>query len=206
MTLQKIKQKVHDGFTLLEMIVVVGIIGILLLVAVPAISNYYTNSRLNSANSDAKVLFNSMQTVMQEYEFSERSAKESFFYGTAKTGDLFMVGKNGSIEKYYINATDATTANFTTADKIGAGTNPASATVGGRLIRLYPDYKTTSWCIYVKDYRVLGVVAASASDSHFVGGYPLKAAVKNDTSVIGTSTIGNLSVSTMKAYCTRAWA
>ncbi len=69
------------GFTLLEMIVVIGIIGILSAVFVPALSGYLTRSRLNTANADAKVIFNSMQTICQELEFSERSSDMTTFYG-----------------------------------------------------------------------------------------------------------------------------
>jgi len=69
------------GFTLLEMIIVIGIIGILSAVFVPAISGYLTRSRLNTANADAKVIFNSMQTICQELEFSERSSDMTTFYG-----------------------------------------------------------------------------------------------------------------------------
>ena len=58
------KQRV-SGFTLLEMVVVIAIISILLAVLVPTVRNYLTRSRLHTANSQAKVLFNSMQTIMQ---------------------------------------------------------------------------------------------------------------------------------------------
>ncbi|MBQ8920627.1 MAG: prepilin-type N-terminal cleavage/methylation domain-containing protein [Oscillospiraceae bacterium] len=203
MSLKKVKQKVHQGFTLLEMIVVVAIIGILLLVAVPAVTGYYTNSRLNSANSDAKVVFNSLQTIMQEYEFAERSADESFFYGSSKTGTLLLMGDQGLIKKAYVGSA---TSNFASDAEIGAGSNPASATIGGRLIRLYPDYKTTAWCAYIENYRVYGVVAASASDSHYIGGYPLKAQFKDDADVTGSTTIANVDVSIMQGYKARAWS
>ena len=43
-----------SGFTLIEMIIVMGIIGILLAVLVPAMNGYITRSRLNTANANAK--------------------------------------------------------------------------------------------------------------------------------------------------------
>lgn len=193
MNLKKLKQKVHKGFTLLEMIVVIGIIGVLLLVAVPAVANYYTNSRLNSANSDAKVLFNSMQTIMQEYEFSERGAQDSFFYGTAKGGKLFMKGNAGEINAVSINGTAKALSDFNVGgrDRLGTTDSPDPATVGGRLVRLFPDYKETAWCVYIEDYKVKGVLCATANDSVYVGGYPVKADEKSDPDLLkGKKDIG----------------
>ena len=201
MNFRKIKERVHDGFTLIEMMVVIAIISILLITLVPAMYNYYTNSRLNSANSEAKVLFNSMQTIMQEYEFAERAADESFFYGAAKSGTLTVKGENGQITEAYVNGSA-----FPADAALGADAAPAPATLGGRLIRLYPDYADTAWAVYAENYTVRGVVVATTGTSDYVGAYPLKATAKNDANVIGGSSVSDVSPADMAAYAARAWS
>lgn len=46
----------ESGFTLLELMIVVGIIGVLVAIAIPAFSEYRGNAREASAHSDAKNL------------------------------------------------------------------------------------------------------------------------------------------------------
>ena len=77
----KTKQKALRGFTLLEMIIVLAIIAIIAGVFVPAVNRYITRSRLNASNADARVVFNSLQTICQEIEFADRTRDVSELYG-----------------------------------------------------------------------------------------------------------------------------
>ena len=76
------QHKVH-GFTLIELMVVVGIIGVLSAVLIPSMNAYYTRSRIKTTNSNAKVLFNAAQTLAQEYQFRERSISDHSFNSTS---------------------------------------------------------------------------------------------------------------------------
>ena len=91
------RRQAVSGFTLLEIVIVMGIITILLTVLIPTMRTYMTKSRLNTANSNAKVIFNSLQTIMQEYEFEERGEDTSMFYGNGKTGNIQFYCINGNI-------------------------------------------------------------------------------------------------------------
>ena len=61
------KQHKVKGFTLIELMVVIGIIGVLSAVLIPSMNAYYTRSRIKTTNSNAKILFNAAQTAAQEF-------------------------------------------------------------------------------------------------------------------------------------------
>ena len=212
---RKLKERVHSGFTLLEIMVVVGIIAGLTAVLVPTMTNYLTRSRLNTANSNAKVIFNSLQTIMQEYEFMDRSEPESLFYGTDNGGNIQLYCVNGNIQTSGTVVQDSSGGGVTVsaADLGATATSAGSGTLGGRMRRLYSDYESMSWCALIKDYSVMGVLCASSTSTHYIGGYPIQITEKD----LGDITAGRVTLrntvqsssigenSPLGIYCKKAW-
>lgn len=60
------------GFTLIELIVVIAIIGVLCGVLVPNGIGWIRDSKIKTCNSEAKTVFNTAVTVLQDYQLEGR--------------------------------------------------------------------------------------------------------------------------------------
>lgn len=56
------------GFTLLELVVVIVIIGVLAAILIPTMMSYIKKAKLKSANSNAKIVFNTVNTVVTDMQ------------------------------------------------------------------------------------------------------------------------------------------
>lgn len=70
------KQNGKKGFTLVELVVVIAIIGILSAILIPTMLNYYRDAKIKTANSTAHQIKNIISTFMAEMEIQHVGMKQ----------------------------------------------------------------------------------------------------------------------------------
>lgn len=150
----KKKFKSAKGFTLIEMIIALGIIGVLLLVMLPAWSHYIQRSNTRTANNKAKVIFNAAQTQCIKQENIERTMTTGQYMGS---GDFYFYWHNG-------------TGTSSTDGSSYGGDAEENAKFARAINNLYGDQGT--YKVFISNYRVRAVVFAKTDNDRYVGAYP----------------------------------
>lgn len=160
--------KNKKGFTLIEILSVIVILGIIMIIAVPAVSNYLITSRKSSYMSDIKAY---LETVRGEYEMK--------YYGDFLRHDEIMIvpvelvdiEQGGSDEtpfgrilynkSYVVIVPERETyqfyANFVDSAGYGVRMLPGNALVRDNLVKFELNEEIPDWNIYSSSYEVFGI-------------------------------------------------
>ncbi|MDE6729575.1 MAG: prepilin-type N-terminal cleavage/methylation domain-containing protein [Oscillospiraceae bacterium] len=158
---QKINHPRLKGFTLIELIIVIAIIGILAGILAPTMSTYYMKSRIKSANANAKMVYNAAQTAVQKYISRDRTALAAEKSNFNETILISYNGTNQSIN--WVSGFSAPNTAATAGDPY--------ATVVDAVNRTVSNAENISWTICVSNYIVQGCVAADNQNTDLVGYY-----------------------------------
>ena len=157
------------GFTIVEMVVVIAIIGILAGVLTLNMSAYYRQSRIKASNADAKLVYNAAQTEAQRYISVDRTATTaSVFAGKVviyynSNGTVSCAGVDGTTADNLKPVTSLDSAYAAQGSQINALVAAVNRTVSGA--------SEVCWAVYVDNYIVKSAASATHTTTNCIGTY-----------------------------------
>jgi type IV pilus assembly protein PilA len=86
--LQKLNKKNEKGFTLIELMIVIAIIGILAAIAIPNFITYRKRAYNSAANADAKNIYTAAQAYYTDFPTGSPTLGNLQSYGFRQTADV----------------------------------------------------------------------------------------------------------------------
>lgn len=183
--LQALKKK--KGFTLVELIVVIAIIGVLAAILVPTMLGYVTSSRVTSANSTAASIKNNIDSFLTSADTNGYGMKQ----GNAINDELdITVASNSGVSTWTVTA--ATTANYKTGstvtwgaqgsgdkDTTKVGVTQAETLLAIELANLFPEIDNASIHVVLNGGKCVGVAYTADQNTALTTGTDCPAVAAN---------------------------
>ena len=162
-------RKKFKGFSLMELVIVIAIIGLLTAMLVPAWMSYIAKSRIKTQNNNAKVIFNAAQTAATKRKFQERIT------------NVINVG-SGDFYFYWDGSTGYSVGSDTVANPpVTVGDADFDAEFANEISSVFDNSEGTVYKIWIQNYIVRSVVSARSENDNFIGAYPTPLTEEEET-------------------------
>ncbi|MCI8776471.1 MAG: type II secretion system protein [Oscillospiraceae bacterium] len=141
------KYKIFKGITLFEVVIVLLITGILAGVLIPNYILWIGKTKYRAAVSQAEVIYDSVQTIVQNYEIIDRSIRNP---ENKKLAGIHICGNLS----------------------YGQFTDDEYSELYKKIISYYEAANECSWAVKIDNYKIIAVYYSDSETDEFVGIYP----------------------------------